>query len=1766
MVSFVKVIAVQGEVVQVGQHGNQNLASGISKLSVNTKLLFSENSAIIVQLSNGRIVKISAKDLQANELVLNSTQFEQLTAPPSSDLNKLLGFTDQYQNLSDTIQEEVIRLEDGRVFQRVGKDYVEVAADTFGGDNGGGNRFVQLSRVGQDVVADGVSPLNLTRVSSLESIQNISGEQKRLITTPLRTSPIFSDIQDDFNLPPEAVDDSYITRLNTPIQLNPLNQDFDADGKIVILESINGYPYIPNTEITVPNGTLKIDSDGKIIFIPEFGFTGKIEFDYVIKDSQGKKDTAKQIITIEPIDTNSQTVVSEEGLLNGIPDSNGTEDQTNLSVNLDKVFVGNVEAYRDLKYQITNIPNENITSNKTSITWILESGSNTVIGQINNTPIIKIEMNENNGEYKVSLLGPIDHSNTDIEDVIKFNLPYQVVDTLGNSTQGVITISIEDDSPIAVDDTAQIKEDTATVVGNVLSNDKPGADGHAEVTEIKGEPLVEGKITVEGKYGNLTIHTDGSYTYTLDNSKPEVQALKQGELVKEEFNYSMRDADNDRSNAKLTIEIIGQNDVPVIKVDAKAVVSEEGLVGANPDTDGDTDTTDSKTFTGNINATDVDHDAELTYELTGVPNEQLTSNGQEVTWSLDTKSNTLTGKLANGTPIIDLVLDVNSGKYTVTLHGPVDHSNTSKEDTLDFKVPYQVKDEHNTSANGNITVTIEDDSPILVKDGETIVLDEKYLEFGSVTDTIKTMATGTLQVDWGADKGSEKDAQFTQKTKNTLEAWSKNTTQPFEVTISVDGRTLIAKDGDKKLFEVTLKINTKGEVEYQFNLQNAFDHGKAGQFNLLFDSIKIIDADGDSVVGSFDVTVIDDNPDFNNIKKIEVNEDLYVPKDEEPTNTFNTNADATLDNTMINGNPVEEGSASIKTPHGTAVVNTNGTITYTPDDDFSGTDKFTYTTTHDDGRSETYTVEVVVNPISNDLPLLTTSTEVLCTLEDTTLKLGLKAPQIKDKNDQSGVESGDQSERLGEITLILSGAGTAKVPLGKGEPNTGVILVDGQGKPLVSSGQGKYTIVLVNDDGTLLGLHITDPELNSPNINYLTVEQYEAIQAKPGENRHENFEVSVSVTSYEVGVDGRIDKNAIGVGSTLNNLTDDKAGIGATASETIKVTVQAVTDNAALTLDQTKLTGTAEFVKGNAQNTQNGQTKKDYKVVYDQSKLIPEATVTIDEDYGINLKDITNIQFNDLDGSEQRSITIENPADSGGAIRVSHIEGEWADLEPGESVTFDAKGGLDGQTGDENSFKDIKIAGAQNQSQKVSGIKVTINTQDTDSDGAKCGDPIPEKDLTDNTVIINLEVKPVAGDVTLTNVETKEDTAVAFLKDLKVTDKNQQGTVATSTDGEVINSVSFGVPKGWKVTAPAISTGWSVTGNGIDGNYSIIFDDSLTEAQREEILSQFTILPPAHSSKDFNGLTVTVTTTDTSSNGVDTATKDIKLNIKVTPVAERLEQIEGTDGNDSGHWKPKDTDINATDANRDKNTGNGDNTADLTMNSDHQYSYKSDLSDLKFVYDRSIENFDPNVVYPPNDKSFNDFKKDNSFAFEGEAFYINQDNFDLKEGWFNQDGQELPNDETGHKEQTYAKLTGYTGDKSVQVAATYEYSKDNGQTWQAADVINGHVAVPMEYLGSVRVNLPKVYDNGLFAIKVEALTVDTDEDDGSKVDAISGVAWLTNIVVLPTAGEVTLQVNQRVVMNEDTSKELFIRTQSTDPKEKFEINIYSLPEKKSFTA
>src|SRR3546814_5975056 len=129
------------------------------------------------------------------------------------------------------------------------------------------------------------------------------------------------------------------------------------------------------------------------------------------------------------------------------------------------------------------------------------------------------------------------------------------------------------------------------------------------------------------------------------------------------------------------------------------------------------------------------------------------------------------------------------------------------------------------------------------------------------------------------------------------------------------------------------------------------------------------------------------------------------------------------------------------------------------------------------------------------------------------------------------------------------------------------------------------------------------------------------------------------------------------------------------------------------------------------------------------------------------------------------------------------------------------------------------------------------------------------------TCALPIYVNPVAGDVAAADVTTAEDTPVAFLAGVGVTDGG-----GTGSGTEVIDSVSFEVPTDWVVTAPTSGAGWSVSGTGAAADpYTITFDDSgtvLTEAQRESVLDGFTIRPPAHSSLDAT-IALSITSTDT---------------------------------------------------------------------------------------------------------------------------------------------------------------------------------------------------------------------------------------------------------------------------------------------------------------
>ncbi len=274
---------------------------------------------------------------------------------------------------------------------------------------------------------------------------------------------------------------------------------------------------------------------------------------------------------------------------------------------------------------------------------------------------------------------------------------YTNVDNHGatsNATNLVITINGTNDNPVAVADTASVKEDTNTlaqpnpVTGNVLANDTDVDNGDTHtVATVNGSAANVGNDVV-GTYGTLHLNSNGSYTYTLNNSLPAVQALAEGQQVTDTFNYTSADNHGGTSNSTtLTVTVIGTNDAPVAVADAGDVKEDTTL-----------------TSTGNVLANDTDVDTNDTHTVVAV--DGLAGNvGQDVVGTYGT-------------------LHINSdGSATYTL----DNSKASVQaladgQTVNDVFNYTESDNHGATSTANLTITVHgtNDAPVAVADTNAI--------------------------------------------------------------------------------------------------------------------------------------------------------------------------------------------------------------------------------------------------------------------------------------------------------------------------------------------------------------------------------------------------------------------------------------------------------------------------------------------------------------------------------------------------------------------------------------------------------------------------------------------------------------------------------------------------------------------------------------------------------------------------------------------------------------------------------------------------------------------------------------------------------------------------------------------------------------------------------------------------------------------------------------------------------------------------------------
>jgi VCBS repeat-containing protein len=138
-----------------------------------------------------------------------------------------------------------------------------------------------------------------------------------------------------------------------------------------------------------------------------------------------------------------------------------------------------------------------------------------------------------------------------------YALRVTATDQAGAQASQSFTLEVEsgvgNQVPVTTADTANVIEDRKLLAwGNVLANDRDPEGARLSVAD----PGIR-----RGEYGVLTLLSNGTYAYVLDDCSSKVQGLGVGESVSETFNYLTSDG-TQRSKGALTVTVQGTNDTP----------------------------------------------------------------------------------------------------------------------------------------------------------------------------------------------------------------------------------------------------------------------------------------------------------------------------------------------------------------------------------------------------------------------------------------------------------------------------------------------------------------------------------------------------------------------------------------------------------------------------------------------------------------------------------------------------------------------------------------------------------------------------------------------------------------------------------------------------------------------------------------------------------------------------------------------------------------------------------------------------------------------------------------------------------------------------------------------------------------------------------------------------------------------------------------------------------------------------------------------------
>ncbi|MBE4271382.1 tandem-95 repeat protein [Vibrio parahaemolyticus] len=544
---------------------------------------------------------------------------------------------------------------------------------------------------------------------------------------------------------------------------------------------------------------------------------------------------------------------------------------------------------------------------------------------------------------------------------------------VSESTTVEVNVTPVNDAPVAKDDIATTQEDTAVTI-DVLPND----------TDVDGDKLSIQSASVPEAQGKVEI-VDGKLVFTpaenFNGHAEIIYTVTDGELTDE---------------AKVTVTVNPVNDAPTIKVDAVESITEDAV------------NTDTVVATLTVRDTDTSEDR-LTVSLENNSNGYFVLVGDEV-------------------------------KLT---QAGVDAVNNDELNLKDLTISASVSDGVNPTANDSDSLIVNrvNDVPTIKVDAvESITEDAVSTDTVVATLTVRDTDTPEDQLTVSLENNSNgyfvlvgNEVKLTQA---GVDAVNNDELNLKDLTISAsvsDGVNPTANDSDSLIVN---RVNDAPTVEnaiadqvlsedfdaYTIDLNEVFkDSDSSLEFSVSGNnSIQISIVNGVATInptadwnGKETITFTAKDPSGESVSQT-VDFTVAPVVDIEADSTNVVEDTSTIINVL--GNDTFEGKDKVVSldaengpKNGTVIVNNDGTVTYTPDDNYVGKDTFTYVVTSG-GVSESTTVTVNVTPV-NDKP----------ESEDFTHVADDQLTHVVFDTDTKPLGSGDSKDHIADVEDDLKG-------------------------------------------------------------------------------------------------------------------------------------------------------------------------------------------------------------------------------------------------------------------------------------------------------------------------------------------------------------------------------------------------------------------------------------------------------------------------------------------------------------------------------------------------------------------------------------------------------------------------------------------------------------------------------------------------------------------------------------------------------------------------